>query len=154
MGADLLKMTIFANFPLLPILPPSEWMFTFQLYWSQALMFSFIFKGFPKLKVSMTGDLRKMTIFANFPLLHILPPNERIFTFQLWYEVLMFCFISKGFPKNKKKSFRWPRISAKWQFLLISHLWIFCLQKEWIFTFQLIWLQVLMFSFIFKVFPK
>ena len=42
---DLRKMLIFANFILLP---PDGGIFTFQLSWRQALMFSFIFKGFPK----------------------------------------------------------------------------------------------------------
>ena len=51
----------------------------------------------------MTADLRKMTIFANFSILHILPQNEWIFTFQLsWCQVGMFSLIFKGFPENKK----------------------------------------------------
>ena len=62
------KITIFAYFSILHILPQNEWIFTFQLSWAQAAKFSFRFKDFPeseKLKISMTTDLRKMTFLIS-----------------------------------------------------------------------------------------
>ena len=107
MSVNLRKMTVFANFSILHILPQNETIFTFLLSWCQEETFSFIFKGVPenkkKLKFSKTAELQKMTIFASFSVLNIWPQNKWIFTFHLsGCQVGMFSLIFKGFPENKK----------------------------------------------------
>ena len=85
-----------------------------------------------KLKISMTATCEKIAIFANFSVLHILPPNEWIFTFQLsWCQVGMLSLIFKGFPENQKiEDFDDRGPAKKLQFLLISVFCIFCPQMS------------------------
>ena len=84
-----------------------------------------------KLKISMTADLRKIAIFANFSVLHILPQMSEF----LHSVVLMSsrdAFLDfQSFPENQKNwRFRWPRTCEKLQFLLIS---VFCIfAPKWV----------------------
>ena len=66
LAAELRRMAIFANFTLLQVLPPNEWIFTFQSSWCQVVMFSFIFKGFKKWSFDDSGSAKKMTIWLTF----------------------------------------------------------------------------------------
>ena len=130
------KIAIFANFSVLHILPPNEWIFTFQLSWCQVGMLSLIFKGFPEnqknWRFRWPRTCEKIAIFANFSVLHILPPNEWIFTFQLsWCQSRdAFLDFQRLSRKSKNWRFRWPRTCEKLQFLLISVFCIFCPQMS------------------------
>ena len=136
MTADLRKIAIFANFSVLHILPPNEWIFTFQLSWCQVGMLSLSFQRLSrkskKWRFRWPRTCEKIAIFANFSVLHILPPNEWIFTFQLsWCQVGCFPWFSKAFQKIKKiEDFDDRGPAKKLQFLLISVFCIFCPQMS------------------------